>query len=225
MPLHKSLNEWLRLKSVHLQQESIIYNYFGRRRFAGAYPFDDQVKALRSNPLGMFIYNQRAVFLTCGLIYLGVLTVSVWALPSDEWMKITVAVLAGFWFADAALTVVLHRPFREKLDAWAMSSTMHEFPPLFDNHFLLDSALIILLIIVGKAWGLPFDTFAFLLIANTVVYSAYARGKHAINRRHILILLPSLVAILLLFPYPRSIVEHSRWPNMAIYLFSPRCFC
>jgi signal transduction histidine kinase len=216
MILHKSLNAWLKIESARLHQESILHSCFGRFRFRKAYPLDDQIKALRSNPLGMFFYNQRAVFLGFGLIFLGVLAVLVWALPSNEGMLATVSVLTVFWVADAALTLLLHRRFREKLNAWAMSSTMREFPSLFDDYFLLDSSLIIALIIVGKVWGLPLDTFAFLLFANTVVYSAYARGNRGVSPRHILILLPPLAGILLLYPYPKSAIEQSRWFYFAV---------
>ncbi|MBV8857608.1 MAG: GAF domain-containing protein [Acidobacteria bacterium] len=179
---------------ISLYRESVISRFLGWVKVGGKYPFDDRVKDLRGRPLGMFFYNQRATFFFFGFLYLLLLAALAWLVPSaNAEMKKTVWVLAGFWSAGAVMTVLLHPLFRRRLSDWAMHSVEGEFPPMFDAYFVLDYALVFLLVVVGRATGLKLDGFIFLLFANTVVYSTYIRGWHFFPR--VLAVLVSLVII------------------------------
>lgn len=194
------LNKWLNHKPTLLYRESIIRYLFGGIRIMGRRPFDDGVKALRSRPLGMFFYNQRAIFLIIGCVYLIVTASLMGILGSTPEMRRILFILAGFWVTDFVITIALHKSFIEKLTTWVASPAEHGYPPLFNRYFIIDSILVLSIILLGKWWHLGLDSFAAFLFANTVVYStAYIRGGSEIDREILTILvLQTFVVVILI---------------------------
>lgn len=186
MPVAKYFGDVLAGEAARLSQESVILRAFGWLRVRGKCPLDDRVRSLQGRPLGMFFYNQRALFLGFSAVLLFCLCAAVLALPHTPEMALTAAVLAGFWAADAAVTIALHSSFIKKLNLLAQSprpNEPNEFPPLFDRYFLLDTLLVVLLVLTGRALNLGLDAFIFLLFANMVVYGAYLGGVQGAGRR------------------------------------------
>jgi signal transduction histidine kinase len=182
----------------------VINRLLGRIRLFRWHPFDDDVKALKSRPLGMFFYNQRAIFMGFGLIYLAALALIArdfsWA-DNAEQLRTTVEVLGTFWLIDFVITLLLHRSFVKRINRWAASPVTYEYPPIFDVYFFIDSLLVIALIWTGKKYHLNLDAFVTLLFANTVVYSsAYVRGGSQRKGQIIAVLIfQTIVVGLLLF--------------------------
>jgi signal transduction histidine kinase len=165
---------FLERQAVKLHQESIIHRLRNNLTFKGKFFLpDDKVKGLNGRPLAMFFYNLRAVFLGCALVYLIVLDLWLLFTPSNEGTRWAGAVLTLAWLADVVLTLYFHKSFIRNLGKWAQSQSSNELPPLFDRYFVLDSVVVLLVILSGKIWNLGFDGFAFLLLANIVVYTAY----------------------------------------------------
>lgn len=185
------------LFSNRLYRESIWYLLIGRLKILGKRPFDDQVTALRSRPLGMFFYNQRAIFLISGGLYLAALGIYLLVANSSPAMDRAVWVLTLFWSFDVILTLVLHHSFLDRLSRWVSLPATQRQSPLFVRYFLIDSTLVFVLLVSGKYWSLPFEGFASLLFANTIVYSsAYLHGKG--TKQVVLILLLQVAVIFIL---------------------------
>jgi signal transduction histidine kinase len=218
----KYFADLLKDEAKRLHQESIIFRTFGRLRVRGRCLFDDRVRALQGRPLGMFFYNQRAIFLGCGAVALIGLGAALAALPHTPEMTLTALVLAAFWVADAAATLLLHRSFIRKLDVWSRLKTPTEFPPLFDRYFLIDSFFVLLLVLTGRLLHLGLDAFIFLLFANLVVYSAYINGAPEANpraRAAFEIILAAQFALILPFSLNVSIGAGApRWFYAPLYI-------
>lgn len=194
------MNEWLKREASRLYQESIIYRLFGRIKIRGKYIFDDRVTSLLYSPLGMFFYNQRAIFLGVGFFFLTILAVTALLLPTTSTkVGLTIPLLFLVWAITAILTIYLHRSFQNKLQEWALNPITNELPPMFDRYFFLDFFLVLTLITLGKLLKLDLDGFGFLLFANTLVWSAYIGGGRRSNRLFLGILLLILVASCFLF--------------------------
>lgn len=147
---------------------------------------DDHVEPLKFSPLGMFFYNQRGIlFLAGGAFLFGLALLLRFNATRPENFRVLVTLLA-FWLTGVAYTIFLHAGFRRQLRNWSSAPTPAELPPMFDRYFLLDSLLVVTLIVFGsQILKLPFEPFAFLLVANTVVYSAYIGGGRRIGIRTI----------------------------------------
>jgi signal transduction histidine kinase len=130
----------------------------------------------------MFFYNQRAMVFGCSALFLLLLSCASIAYNFDDGVHTTLKVLVLAWIAGVVVTLALHRPFRLKLQTWAASPLPREAPPLFDRYFLLDSALVFMLVLAGEAIGVHLETFAFLLFANTFLYAAYVRSAYPSSR-------------------------------------------
>lgn len=213
-----SMRRLLKQEAARLYQESVINRIFGRFKYKGRPIFpDDQAKALNGRPLGMFFYNLRAIFLGCGLIFLIVLAVLVWHLPSNSGIFWATVALAIAWGLDAALTIILHESFIGELRQLAhQQQPPSEFPSLFNRYFALDSLIVILLVLVGRWWELSLDAFAFLLFANAVLYSAYFPTARKVNRQVMVLLLFSVLAFLVVF-VARIPVGEPRWFYTILY--------
>src|ERR1044071_6454598 len=211
MILNRTLLQRVSRTAERFNQQSIIYRLFGSIRVGRFHPFDDQVKGLNSRPLGMFVYNQRALFLGAGALFLLLLTFLTWIWPADQKMVLTIELLAGFWLADVVLTMILHRSFKNRFDRWISSPVAGEFPPLFERYFLLDCVIAALLILAGWLLRVNLDVFAFLVFANTVVYSTYIQGGTP-NKRNsgIAFVVQLLIAITFLLTM-RSSLDEPRW--------------
>lgn len=198
---------------ARLCQESIVYRLFGRWSIGNWRPFDDHVKALQSRPLGMFIYNLRAMFLGVSTIFLVIVGVLVYKLPSTESMSRTIWVLSVCLTADIGITLLLHKVFIRRLNTWIASSSSDEFPPLFDHYFLLDFLIVAAMVIVGRIWSLPLNAFTLLLFANTVVYSTYIsiRTEKVINKLIIGVIVLQVIATLFIFLALSKPVEEPYW--------------
>src|SRR5215208_5545016 len=118
MILTRTLLQRVSRTAERFNHQSIIYRLFGFVRIGQFHPFDDQVKGLNSRPLGMFVYNQRALFLGSGALFLLLLMLLTRIWPSDERMILTIRILTVFWLADVVLTLVLHRSFKNRLNRW-----------------------------------------------------------------------------------------------------------
>jgi signal transduction histidine kinase len=223
---HNSEFALYRLRIFKLYQESIIYHFLGWVRIRGKYPLDDRVKDLQGRPLGMFFYNQRAIFFLLSLLFLAALLLLVFTLDSTVEMRRSVLFLAVFWVAGALLTISLHPIFKRKLAAWAASMTPLEYPPMFDLYFILDWLLVFFLVALGRFYNLPFDAFTFLLFANTIVYSSYIRDSRNVARIALVVVSLAFI-VFLLYPgvgwaqsEPRGFLPYSqhRWFYATLYL-------
>src|SRR2546421_176440 len=111
MVLLDSVSHWLRKEAIGLSKESIIH----RIRFIREYIFDDGVRVLQSNPLGMFFYNQRAIFFISGSIFLLILYLLERVNPGNRESQRIIKVLGGFLLIDVLVTLFLHRRFVRRL--------------------------------------------------------------------------------------------------------------
>lgn len=207
---HKSEFGLYRLSIFKLYQESIIYHFLGWVRIRGKYPLDDRVKDLQGRPLGMFFYNQRAIFFLLSLIFLTVLLILVFTLDSTDEMRSSVLFLSAFWGVGAALTLLLHPIFKRRLSAWAAKTTPFEYAPMFDLYFILDWLLVFSLVVLGLFYNLPLEAFTILLFANTIVYSSYIRDSR--NAWRIALVVVSLVlTACLLYASLSWVQSEPRW--------------
>ncbi|HXQ38573.1 MAG TPA: GAF domain-containing protein, partial [Anaerolineales bacterium] len=94
----------------------------------------------------------------------------------------------------------LKEAFAKRLRDWATNPSSRESPPILDSFFILDFLLVLGLIVVGKELDLRLEEFAFLLFANTVVWSAYIGGGRRQSRLFfgVLLMVPLVSALLLL---------------------------
>jgi signal transduction histidine kinase len=209
---------WLKSETARLYNESIVYRVFGKIRIRGKYPFDDRVASLLYSPLGMFFYNQRAIFFGIGLLFILGLYVFATVRPSQSLQVVpTTLLLFGVWLTAVVSTLFFHNSFQQKLYAWAIRPTGDELPPMFDRYFLLDFVLIIGLVIVGRVLSMPLEGFAFLLFANTIVWSAYIGGGRHSNPLVVSILLLILVGGLFLFFSGPIQTPSQDWFHLALY--------
>lgn len=173
---------WVKVQAHQLYQGSIVLRYLGWIRLGNWEPFNDEVRALQRNPLGMFFYNQRAIVFGASGLALIAFSVAAQA-PSANWQaQLTATILAIFWSLGVLATLALHKPFKHRLQEWDLSRKSQELPAIFDRYFILDSLLIIALVATGRAFKLPLETFLFLLFANTLVYAAYIRSGYRSTR-------------------------------------------
>ena len=134
--------------------------------------YDDETETLATSPLGMFFYNQRFLFFALGLVYILALLIAALLTHRPNALP-TVVLVTTFWAAAVLITLFLHGRFIRKVGALLQYSSSTDFPPVFYPYVVLDSALVLGLVFVGS-WLLHVDLhyFAFLLLANTIVYSA-----------------------------------------------------
>jgi signal transduction histidine kinase len=140
-------------------------------RFTGK-TFDDRTGPLQQSPLGMFFYNQRALFFFFSGIFLIILIPFAFIGKPDEVgdnLKI-LTLLLGTWAFSILVTLALHRRFTNRLASWRMAEPPSSFPGLFYPYFILDSLAVVALITLSRHLDLHF--FALLLFANLVVFSA-----------------------------------------------------
>lgn len=194
------MNQELRRKASRLYQESIIYSLFGHIRINDRYVFDDHIGPLVYSPLGMFFYNQRAIFFGFGLLFLLTLFFLLLLLPMTQEMWLTTWFLAGFWLIGVVTTLLLHGSLTKSLKDWVVSPGRNESPPILDRYFVLDFFLVLALIVLGRLLWFRVDGFAFLLFANTVVWGAYiGGGRRSFRLLPLALLLIVLIVSLLLF--------------------------
>lgn len=187
---------WFRREARRLSQESIVRRFFRRlHRLTGAPAFDDRVELLRHHPLSMFFYNQRALVfgITGALIFLVAIADN--RLRADPAQSKTLAALVVFWIAGVGLTLVLHRGFLRTLRDWAADISSVTLPRIFDRYFLLDSVFAFVLCFVGSKLTIPLETFAWVLLANTVAYTAYASSGIRVDSRKSYVILAVTVFI------------------------------
>lgn len=212
------MSEWLKQKASRLYQESVLYSLFGRIRVGGNFLWGDQAGPLVHSPLGMFFYNQRTIFFGCGLLFLAVLFTLVLILPSTQKMWSTVWILLIFWLIGAAATLILNKAFEKRVSDWILTSTQSESPPILDAYFVLDFVLVLFLIGLGKFLHLPLEEFAFLLFANTVVWSAYIGGGRRYNQLFLLALILVPLVSALFFLGTRIEITEPYWFFIVLYL-------
>lgn len=212
------MSDWLKQKASRLYQESILYSLLGGLRVGGKYFLFDMSGPLVHSPLGMFFYNQRTIFFGSGLLFLIVLFTLVLVLPSTREMWLTVFVLLGFWLLGIVATYILNRAVEKKVQSWIESSTHSESPPILDKYFILDFLLVLCLIAFGKLLKLPLEEFAFLLFANTVVWSAYIGGGRRYNQLFLLALILVPVVSALFFLGTRLEITEPYWFFLVLYL-------
>jgi signal transduction histidine kinase len=145
------------------------------------FSYDDKAAVLASSPLGMFFYNQRFLFFTLGFLYIIALLIAA-TFTRTENSKTTVALVFAFWCAAVLITWVLHKSFIRKVALHLQHASASDFPPVFYPYVVLDSALVLGLVLFGKWFHVDLHYFAFLLLANTIVYCACA-GAYVASRR------------------------------------------
>jgi signal transduction histidine kinase len=196
-----------------LYQDSVIHRVLG---------IDDRVKDLQASPPGMFFYNQRAIFFAGSFLSLFIVSVGAVLFGGGDKEIRTIETLWAFWAITALVTVALHPSFVRRLVRWSESEITSRLPPLFGRYFLIDFTLVFSLIFVGKIQGLSLDVFAFLLVANTIIYSAYVGGGRGFS-----LLLPGILYLLLVltflfFPVPgaSTLWQTPLWFNRGLYVCS-----
>ena len=213
--------EWIKYEISYLHQGSIVSRWFGWIRIGGKYPINDGVAPLRDSPLGMFFYNQRAIFYGGGLFFLLLLVLLAKSTPfpeSETWK--TLALLAACWSGGVFATLFLHRRFVKSVQEWALRKNREEFPRTFDVYFLIDFFITFILIAIGKIIEVDVDQFAFLLFANMVVYSACSGGKHDFNVWVIIgALVVALIVTFLLFS--KLALREPYWFHFSLHLGPP----
>lgn len=162
-----------------LSERSIVDRLFGNVRVGRAYPFRDKVDVLEHDALGMFFYNQRALFFGAAGLFL--VTLFVWSFTAtrDRVLRQGAIVLFSAWFVGIVVTLALHGRFKQQLDEWAAAHRPLALPPIYDRYFLIDCVILGAALFVGRQLSLPFNGLAFLLCANIIVYSAYTFIGHA----------------------------------------------
>lgn len=201
----------LRLRIVaHLCQDSLIHRFLH---------IDDHVKELQQSPAGMFFYNQRAVFFAGSGLFLIVVTGLTLILTGHKEQR-TVLVLWIFWSIAVGYTLGLHSRFRKHLALLSSSAVTNTLPSLFGEYFLLDFSAVFFMIVCGKAQGLSLHPFALLLVANTIVYSAYVGGGRGFGLFIPGILYLLLILTFLFFPVPSATMmsQPPAWFNTLLYL-------
>lgn len=197
-------------RSEALSRESIFF----RVTFRGHHPFDDGVHFLKSHPLGMFIYNLRIIFLSCGFVYLVAFLGLIISTHDPRKFYRQFLVLLAAWTISTFATFALHRNFMIKLKDWAGSLSQKNFPRLFDSYFFVDFMALLLIVTAGIVLHLGLEGFAFLLFANSVVYAAHARRAKQENRNERLIRLGfylQLVVSVLLLPFTNRAASVNAW--------------
>jgi signal transduction histidine kinase len=188
-----------RLATV-LSQRSIIYLVLGWVRVGEWDLLDDKVTLLQSSPLGMFFYNERAIFFGLWGLLSAYLLIYVRILGGTEEMARTAWVVGVGWLCGTAATVLLHRSLRGDLEYWASSLTPGDLPLLFDRYFLLDIFLLLALIGVARSLKLDVGEFAVLLLADTVIYGAFVgTGRRSRRVMPFIVLLAPAITFFLLF--------------------------
>src|SRR5437016_4530170 len=121
------MRTWLIRQISSLSRESVI-----RRALTVISPriaewLNDDVPALRSNPLAMFFYNFRALAYGAALAYIVGLLVLGFGLPSLV-LRQTGLLLAVTWLIAVLLTAALHRSFVNQLRNSGPPPTRAELP-------------------------------------------------------------------------------------------------
>jgi len=140
------------------------------------------IKVLRHDPLGMFLYNQRAVLFAAATLFLSAISLSGVFQPLSRSEQTVVLTLWLAWLTGVLYTVALHGRLRRSLRAWMAEQPPKPLPPVFDLYFLLDSTLITILIIYGRLEAIQLDALGFLLVAAVTSYAAYAFGRAEVTR-------------------------------------------
>ena len=108
-----------------LERQSIIEWAFGKRTFLGRRFLDDRVSLLKHSPLGMFFYNQRALFFASSAGFLAVFAALILIAPTPGATEL-LALLAVAWVAGSVATLLLHRRFLQELSDWATHRNLGE---------------------------------------------------------------------------------------------------
>jgi signal transduction histidine kinase len=196
-----------------LYQDSVVHRFLG---------FNDQVRDLQASPPGMFFYNQRAIFFACSGLLLIITGVLILALGADTKEIATLGVMSFFWLVAAGVTLAFHPSFIRRIRHWSESAVTSRLPPLFARYFVIDFVTVFAMIFIGRIRGLNLDVFAFLLVANTIVYSAYIGGGRGFSLLVPGILYLLLVLTFLFLPFPATSImsEPPVWFNASLYLAS-----
>lgn len=202
----------LRLRVIaYLCQDSLIHRLLH---------IDDRVKELQESPAGMFFYNQRAIFFAGSGAFLVAITALTPIFGAGKGEYRTAITLWTFWWIGVGYTLVLHPIFRRRLARWAESAVTDKLPSLFGLYFLVDFCAVFLMILCGRSQGINLDPFALLLVANTIVYSAYVGGGRGFS-----LLVPGILYLLLILTFlflpvpPATIMKQPPvWFNTLMYL-------
>lgn len=189
--MKRNLGTRLRSVATVLHNGSIIHRWLG---------INDGVKVLHDIPTAMFAYNQRALFFGSSGLFLILLSLLVIDLPHDIKIGRTLWALWSAWGAGVVITIALHAYFLKRLRLWAASESTKRLPLLFGPYFVVDFLVVFAMILAGQRLNLGLGMFAFVLVANTVVYSAYIAGGRGFNFTLTLFLFVLLVLTFVLFP-------------------------
>jgi len=178
-------------RTIGAQQLSPLYRYaiilsrgslFGQVLRRAGLAYDDETAALAASPLGMFFYNQRFLFFALGFLYIVALRVAA-AFTGAPKTRTTVGLIFVFWLTAVVITLLAHKRFIRKVASHMEQTPSSDFPPVFYSYVVFDSVLVLGLVLLAS-WQFHVDLhyFAFLLLANTIVYCACA-GAHVSSRR------------------------------------------
>lgn len=161
----------------------------------------ETVTRLRYFPLGMFFYNQRAIFLLCSLLFCGVLTLILYLYdwPAGDHrgcFEQAIWLLSMAWGVTALTTAALHRQFVKRLDLWKPDRDYDQMPEKFEVYFLVDSLVLIAVLVIGLFVGLPLHPLVMLLVLNVVIFGTYVGQK---RRKWVLVLGTAAAALIILY--------------------------
>lgn len=143
----------------------------------------------------MFFYNQRFLFFAGSGLFLLTISGLTVRLGGDVEFR-TIITLWFFWFIGVGYTLALHSRFRKRLGQLADTATTSKLPSLFGEYFILDFCTVSVMIFSGRSQGLNLDAFAFLLVANTIMYGAYVGSGRGFS-----LLIPGVLYLLLIFTF------------------------
>ena len=174
--------KWFHREAQKLSERSVVEHVLGYIPLVKGRKLD-QVRELRHSPLGMFFYNQRAVFFAFSGIYCIIFASLVWYWTSageiDMKYRISALVLCGAWILAVAVNLFLHKTFLRYLERWAAKAFSEDLPPRLDQYFILDFGVLYITVMAGVILQLGFSHLVILLFMNLVIYGTYvgrARG-------------------------------------------------
>lgn len=168
------MNYGMRSEFDRLAEQSLPSRIHRKLALERLFTFEDAGSILARQPLGIFFYNVRFLFLFGSLFYLCFLALVLFAydLPRNLWIEWLL--LAMIWFVDVLVTLILHnRYFVPSIVKRSNQPYSEDFPPAFQIYFAIDYALIWSLVVIAPFFGYNLWTHISLLFAILIVLCAY----------------------------------------------------
>ena len=192
--VHRMKERFQELKRAELRkvcQRSVLNRVFSWLPFVSD-TGPDHVEALRHSPIAMFFYNTRIMFLGVGFVYILLLAaVALTEENVESSFTNSALILSVTWLAVTVISLVRTPSFASRLNEWTVDPNAKECPPGVQFYFAVDFTALSFLIIAGWVFHAQLEHFLLLLIAETLLFSAF-------GGRSILVLLMTVVTLALL---------------------------